>query len=153
MKTFRFSLNSIHELRHSEEQAAQKTFADTIRAFEQAEVRLVMMDRSLQNMWQEMRNSTYQVVRADQMRHAHSWGIVLEEQQKQLATELAACQRQVDAAHELLKAATQKREALDRLLLKQRRTHDKAVQHEDQKFLDELATRGAWRGAAQLEAA
>lgn len=153
MKTFRFSLNSIHELRHSEEQVAQKAFADTIRAFEQAEVRLVMMDRSLQNMWQEMRNSTHQVLRADQMRHAHSWGVVLEEQQKQLAAELAACQRQVDAAHQSLKTATQRREALDRLLRKQRRSYEKEVQHQDQKFLDELATRSAWRGAAQLKAA
>jgi flagellar FliJ protein len=151
MKAFRFSLNAVRELRQSEEQAAQKAYAAAIRAREQAEARLVMADRSLQNMWQELRDSSLRGMRADQMQRVRSWGVVLEEQQKQLAGELDDCQRQVNATHQLLKSATQRRETLDRLLRKQRRAHEREVQHEDQKFLDELATRGAWRGAAQME--
>lgn len=153
MKTFRFSLNAVRELRQSEEETAQTAFATAIRAYEQADARLVMMDRSVQAMWQEVRTASQETTRADQMRQTRSWAVVLEEQQKQLAAELAGCQRMVDAMHKLLKAATQRRETLDRLLRKQRRAHERAAQTEDQKLLDELATRGAWRGAAQLETA
>jgi flagellar export protein FliJ len=153
MKAFRFSLTAVRELRQAEEQAAQKAYADAIRACDEVAVRLVILDRDLQSVWQWLRNSSIEGVRADQMRHARSWCVVLEEKQKQLTAELDACQRQVDATHQLLKAATQRRETLDRLLRKQRRAHESEAQHEDQKFLDELATRGAWRGAAQMETA
>lgn len=151
MKIFRFTLHSIREVRQSEEQVAQKALAEALRAVEQAEARLVMMDRSLANMWQELRDNSPHAMRADQMRHARLWGSVLEERQQQLAAELAGRQRQVDATQLSLKAATQRRETLDRLLRKQRRAHDCEAQREDQKLLDELATRGAWRGALSME--
>jgi flagellar export protein FliJ len=153
MKAFRFSLTAVREVRQSEEQAAQKTYADAIRACDEVAVRLVILDRDLQNVWQGLRNSSLEGMRADQMRHARSWCVVLEEKQKQLTAELDACQRHVDTTQRLLKAATQRRETIDRLLRKQLRAHEREVQQEDQKFLDELATRGAWRGAAQMETA
>lgn len=149
MKTFRFSLSAVRELRRSEEQVAQQTYAEAIRACGQAEVRLVMAERGVQNMWQGLRASSLQGMRADQMQQARAWCGVLSERQKQLSAELGDCQRQVDGLHKRLQSATQRRETLDRLLRKQRRTHDREVQTNDQNFLDELATRGAWRGAAQ----
>lgn len=153
MKAFQFSLHTVRELRQTEEEAAQKALAAAIRACEEAAVRLAMLNRDLENVWQGLRNSLLTGMRADQMRHARSWGVVLEERQKQLTAERAGCQRQVDTTRQLLQACTQRREALDRLWRKQKRAHAREVQHEGQKFLDELATRGAGRGAVRLETA
>ncbi|HMJ91369.1 MAG TPA: flagellar export protein FliJ [Candidatus Acidoferrum sp.] len=153
MKRFRFSLSAVQDVRAAEEQSAQKVFADAVRACEEAAVRLMALDRDLQNVWDGMRNSAVQGMRADQMRHAHSWCLVLEDTQKQLAKELSEHQRHVDVAHAALQQATRRREVLDRIFRKHRRAHEYAAQAEDQKFLDEIATRGAWHGVPQLEAA
>lgn len=151
MKAFRFSLHAVRELRQSEEEAAQKAFAGAMRACEEAAGLLAMVDRDLQLAWQGLRESGRHGMRADQMQHARSWCVVLEEQQKKRAAELMVCQRQVDAAHRLMQTATQRREALDRLLRKQRRAHEREMQSANQKFLDEIATRGAWHGAVHME--
>ena len=153
MKKFQFSLNAVRELREAEEQAAQNAFAAAVRACEEVAVRLETLDRDLQNVWAGIRNHARQDMRADQMRHAHAWCLVLQDNQKKLAKQLEEFQRQVDAAHRALQVATRRREALDRILQKQRREHQREAQAEDQKFLDEIATRGDWHGAAQLEAA
>ncbi|HTD66933.1 MAG TPA: flagellar export protein FliJ [Candidatus Limnocylindria bacterium] len=153
MKQFRFTLSAVRELRQAEEQDAQKVFAAAVRACEETAARLAMLENDLQNAWQLLRGGFLQATRADQMARARSWCSVLDERREQLAGELKKCQDHVDAMHKLLQIAAMRREALDRLLKKQRHAHDREAQSEEQKFLDEIATRGAWRGNTQLEAA
>lgn len=153
MKRFQFSLHAVRDLREAEEESAQKNYAAAVRACEEAAVRLTVLDLDLRNVWQGIRNHVRQGMSAEQMRHAHAWCLVLEAKQKELVKELAVCQRRVDAAHERLQLAMRRREGLDRLHRKQRREHERTARAEEQKFLDEIATRSAWHGAAQLEVA
>jgi flagellar FliJ protein len=144
MKRFRFSLQAVRELREAQEQAAQKAYADAVRACDETATRLVLLDRDLQNVWHSLRHQSLSGMRADQMRHARAWSCILEEKQKDLMAELARAQAQVDAAHAHLVTASRRRESMDRLFGRQRRAHQREQQREDQKFLDELATRNAW---------
>ena len=153
MKSFRFSLTSVRDLRETEEQTAQKVFADAMRACDEASMRVLMVDRELQKAWQAVSGYGFDGVRADQMRHARAWCLALDDQRKQLVAERAACQRTMESARQSMQWATQRRETLDRLMAKQRQEYERELQSNDQKFLDELATRGAWRGADQMEAA
>ncbi len=156
MKKFHFNLSSIRELRQAQEQAAQKRYADSVRACEEAAARLVVLDRDLQNVWSGLRNNLLTGATVAELRHARAWCCALEEKQKVLAGELAVCQRDMDKRHRELQKASQRREAMERLFRRQRRAYEREMQVEDQKFLDEIATRGAWqspRFEPQLEAA
>jgi len=152
MKTFRFSLSAVQELRRAEEEQAQKNFAATVRACEEAATELLVLERDLENVWHGLRHASLCGMTVDQMRHARAWCCALEEKRQTLAANLRQCQERVDAAHTALEVAARRRESLDRLEYRQRRAHEDEVQREDQAFLDELATRGAW-ARAELEAA
>lgn len=153
MKKFCFTLSAVRELRQAEEEEAQKSFAAAVRACEETAARLAVIEQDLQTAWQLLRDRSLQSTRADQMARARSWCSVLDERRELLAVALKKCQGHVEAMHKLLHLAAMRREALDRIREKQFRAHERAAQHEEQKFLDEMATRGAWRGDAQLEAA
>ena len=148
MKRFRFSLQAVRELREAEERAAQKTYADAVRRCEEAALQLMLLERDLQNVWHGLRHHALAGMRADQLRHARAWSCVLEEKQKELAALLAAAQKHLDGVHDQLLTATRRREMLDRLFQQKRRGHEREVQVEEQKFLDEQATRRAWEPAA-----
>jgi flagellar export protein FliJ len=152
MKRFRFSLQSVRELREAQEQAAQRVYAGAVRVCEELATQLMLLERDLQNVWQGLRHHALAGMRAEQLRHARAWSCVLEEKQKELVAGLATAQKQVDAAHEQLVAATRRRESMDRLFRRKRRSHERETQIEEQKFLDQLATRNAWQ-AAPMEAA
>lgn len=147
MKRFRFTLQAVRELREAEEQSAQQAFAAAVRACDEAAQRVATLERELQSVWNGIRHSSTQGIRSDELRDAHGWCLVLEARQKTLATEWEACQRQVEATQSALQRATCRREALDRIFRKRRAEHAREIQAEEQKFLDEIATRGAWHGS------
>jgi flagellar FliJ protein len=149
MKKFRFSLQSIREIREAQEQAAQRAYGDATRECESAVARLMVLEEDLRGSWQTMRN--WSGLRVDELRHGRAWCCVLEEKQKELTADVSRAQRKVDETHAQLVAATRRRESMDRLFRKQHSVHQRNVLVEEQKFLDELATRRAWR--PELEAA
>lgn len=149
MKKFRFHLQAIRELREAEEQTAQREYGDAVRACEEVATRLLILDEDLRAAWQSMRNQSG--LRVDELRHGRAWCCVLEEKQRQLAEELQQAQRKMDEAHAGLVSATRRREAMERLFQRHRRAYERSVMQEEQKFLDEVATRRAWQ--PELEAA
>ncbi len=152
MKRFHFPLEAVRELRHTQEQAAQKAFADAVRACEAVAMRLLVIDRDLQGVWQGLRNNLLGGMRVDELRHARAWCCALEDRQKQVARDLATYQKDVDTRHAELGQAARRREAMDRLFRKHRHAYGREELVEEQKFLDEIATRASWQ-APQLETA
>lgn len=149
MKKFRFPLQTVRELRESQEQTAQRAYHEAVRECEQASLRLATIEGDLRAAWDLLRNDETMCI--DETRRRYGWCVVLLESQKLRAAELDAAQRKVEAKHALLVAATRQREVMDRLWEKQRRAFDRDVIIEEQKFLDEIATRRAWQ--PELEAA
>lgn len=149
MKKFRFGLQTIRELREAQEQATQRAYGTAVHECEEIATRLMVLDQDLQGAWQMMRN--WSGLRVDELRHGRAWCCVLEENQKKLAAELELAQQKVNEAHARLVDATRQREVMDRLFRKQHRVHERNVVIEQQKFMDEVATRRAWQ--LELEAA
>ncbi len=149
MKKFRFPLQTIRELREVQEQDAQRIYGVAVRECEDVGTRLTVLDQDIQGAWQSMRN--WSGLRVDELRHGRAWCCVLEEKQKLLVAELERAQRKVNESHARLIAATRQREVMDRLFRKQHRVHERDVMREQQKFMDEVATRRAWQ--LELEAA
>ncbi len=151
MKRFQFSLEAVREVRQSEEQAAQRALADSLLAREEVALRLVRLEGELKQAWQGLSTGALRGNLAEHIQHAHSWCVLLEERKNKLNAELTACRRKVAANQQILKIAMQRREALDRLRSKQRETHEREEQHQNQQNLDEIATRRAWRTGVQRQ--
>src|SRR3954463_16164330 len=117
MKKFRFTLQTIRELRDAQEQTAQRAYGTAVSECEEVATRLMVLDQDLQGAWQAMRN--WSGLRVDELRHGRAWCCVLEDRQKKMAAELERAQQKVNEAHARLLDATRKREVMDRLFRKQ----------------------------------
>jgi flagellar protein FliJ len=148
MKKFRFPLQTVRDLRDAQEQTAQGAYREAVRVCEHAITLLAVIDDDLRRAWQILRDTPSMCV--DDLRKYRGWCGVLDETRQQRAAELECAQRNVTDAHAQLVLATRRREVMDRLFQKQRRVHERNVIVEAQKFLDEIATRRAWR--PELEA-
>jgi len=143
MKTFRFPLQSLRVLREQKEQAAQKNYADALRAAEDAAVRLKTAGEELSASWTTLGKELAAGVTAMELLRTRAWCNALELRLKERTGLLEQARLAVDAVWQEMLSATRDREALDRFYKKHRRAHDRTVQSEEQKQLDELAVRMA----------
>ena len=143
MKTFRFPLQSLRVLREQKEQAAQKHYAEALRACEHAAARVKAVGDELSASWTTLGQELAAGVTAMELLRTRAWCNALELRLKERTGLLEQARLAVDAVWQEMLNATRDREALDRYYQKNRRTHDRKVQSEEQKQLDELAVRMA----------
>jgi flagellar export protein FliJ len=141
MKPFRFSLHPIRVLREQKEQKAQKAFGDALRQCDEAAFQLKTASEELVSAWNSLCRETSTGTNASQLAKTRAWCNVLELRQKERAEALQRAQRSMQAAMNLMTAATRDREAIDHYRDKRRRAYDVEVQREEQKVLDELGVR------------
>jgi flagellar export protein FliJ len=141
MKTFCFRLQAVLTLREQAEQAAQQECARAYAALERAGDRLRSLDGLIPSADELRRNELSSGARADRLEQLRAYAVNLQERRTQLARELADARRLVETAWRQLIVATQNREALDRLGVRQRRAHDYNAARVEQKLLDEFSNR------------
>jgi flagellar export protein FliJ len=143
MKAFRFPLQSLRVLREQKEQAAQKHYAEALRAAEDAAARLKTAADELNVSWATLGKDLATGVTAMELLRTRAWCNALELRVKERTGILEKARLGVDAVWQQMLAATRDRESLDRYYKKNRRAHDRKVQVDEQKQMDELAVRMA----------
>ncbi len=143
MKSFRFPLQSLRVLREQKEQAAQKHYAEVLRACEDAAARVKAAGDELSASWTTLGKELGAGVTAMELLRTRAWCNALELRLKERTSVLEQARLAVDAVWQEMLNATRDREALDRYYKKSRRSHDRKAQSEEQKQMDELAMRTA----------
>ena len=143
MKPFRFPLQPIRVLRERKEQVAQQRFAQAMLACEEAAFQLQAASDELAAGWTSLCEELSAGVTATRLLRTRAWCQVLELRQKERTAALQNARRLMDAAWREMMLATRDRESLDRYHDKCRSAHDREVQREEQKHLDELGVRRA----------
>jgi len=141
MKRFQFPLQPIRVLREQRERAAQQRYADALRLCEDAAFQLQRASDELASSWESFCDELAAGVSASKLHQTRAWCDVLEIRQKQQDAALKAARVAMNAAWRELMTATRDREALDRYHDKCLRAHEREVQREEQKQLDELGLR------------
>jgi len=152
MKAFRFPLQAVLTLREQAEQTAQQQCAAAYAVVRAAATRLRIVNAAIAASEDARRAQFAAGTTADQVEQSRRYAVLLDEHRARLGHELAEACRHAEEAWQQLVAATQRREALERLRGRQRRLHDYQSARAEQKLLDELAGRGptlaeTWRGA------
>jgi flagellar export protein FliJ len=150
MKAFRFSLQPLRSLRESREQSARATYADRLRACEEAATRLQGASTELTGAWTRLSAELAAGTTGVDLLRARAWCNVLELRVKERATVLETARHSVDSAWKDLISATREREVMDRLYARGLEAHRRAVLREEQKTLDELGLQLFQSSAAVL---
>jgi flagellar FliJ protein len=143
MKRFRFSLQAVLTVRQRQEQVALERLAEAIAARQLAIDRLNEVQQACKNAWALSRERTAAGAPAAHLAQLHDYCHDLEQLQKDCEQAVQAAQRVVDQKWEKLVAARQAREAVDKLLERQRERYDRELQREEQKMLDDMTSQRA----------
>ena len=150
MKTFRFPLQPIRTLRERKEETCQQAFARAMRACEEAAFQLQAASGELTAGWDALCRDLASGVSATKLARTRAWCAVLEMRQKERAAALKAARHAMEVALREMLVATRDREAIDTYHDKCRNVHNRLVQRDEQKTLDELGVRGPARREASL---
>jgi flagellar export protein FliJ len=142
MKTFQFSLEAVRTLRQRQEQTALEQYAKAVQDCHQANAHLQSVQKQIESTWLELQTHVQAGAPSDLLQKLQSFCTVLDarrvDAEKAIETAKAAAHR----AWEALLTARQHREAVDKFYEHQRLRHDRALQREDQRTLDELCRPG-----------
>jgi len=157
MKPFKFSLEAVATTRRRAEQTALEQYAKALLAKQNALSQLEVVQRDLDDAWLRLRNTLESGCSASAATRLRQESSYLEEDRKLREEVLAQAERAISQALQQMLAARQQREAVEKFRGKQRLTHDRDVQRETQKFLDEMATQRAtssqsWRTETESHA-
>ena len=153
MKAFHFRLPAVLTLREQVEEAARQSCARAYSAVATATERLRDADAAIVASDELRRTQLVTGAPADQFEPARVFGILLTERRAGRMRELAEVRSRAEEAWRLLVAATQGREAMERLRRRQQSQHAYQEAQTEQKTLDELAGQRkrlveAWREPA-----
>ena len=141
MKAFQFSLSAVQTVRKRAEQQALAAYALALRARARAVEELKSCEFILgaaQREWQESsRRSCPAFEMARQSRHCQD----LARKRAQCAASLRQTEQKAQACLQEMLQARQRREVVTKLRARQQLAYDRAVQRDEQKFLDEFAQR------------
>jgi len=151
MKPFRFSLESLRVLRQQKERVAQQRYAVALTACQASEFQLQRATSELAVGWNRLSDELESGIAANRLASLRAWCKVLEIRWNERQAALNEARLAAHLALQEMARAVRDREALDHFHDKSRLAHDRAVQREEQKMLDELAVQlnGA-PGALQL---
>ena len=143
MKRFEFNLQSVRDLRDSEESRARAEYAQAMRLMEAFNVRRREIEQAIEDNLKENRQECGRPTRSDVLTTLRDMLAALKDRIKALEPEEAELKKLVASKWENLVAPRQKREALDKLRDKQKRAHDQHSECREQKDIDEMATQRA----------
>lgn len=141
MKKFHFSLQAIQTLRVRREQIALQQYAHALTARRQAMEALELLQHDCTVAWQLWQDVILTNATARELTQLHDYHSGLVKLRQQCEATVLDAQQVVDLTWDRLQLARRQREAVDKFHSRQRNEHTRAVLREDQKFLDDLASR------------
>jgi flagellar export protein FliJ len=141
MKSFRFTLEAVLTLRQRQEQTALEQYAQTLLARQQAVAKLENAQRELNASMQELRGQLAAGCTAAHAAQAHDYQRSLGRRRDECAQALGTAERRVNAAMQAMLAARRQREIVDKFFDKQKLNHLRGLARNEQKMLDDLASR------------
>ena len=141
MKTFRFTLEAVRTLRQRQEQEALEHCARALLARQQVLAALTDIDQRIGRDFTQMRKLLAGPCTAAQAAQAQNFHAALEKKREECVAALGQAERRLNAASQAMLAARQKRETVDVFREKQQVTHQRLQMREEQKTLDEFASR------------
>jgi len=141
MKAFHFTLEAVQILRHRQEQQAMEMYVHALLVRQQAAERLESAREQIRLNQQEMNRLLAAGCAAARMAQAHLYERALEKQQTEQVLALAVAERRVQTAFQSMLAARQRKKMVETFRAKQHARHQRAEWREEQKLLDDLASR------------
>jgi flagellar export protein FliJ len=145
MNRFRFSLEAVRTLRLRNEQEALQHYASALRGRQSALAALNDAQRDCEAAWELRRERTREGAPAAHLAQVQDYCVAMEAYKKQCEDALAAAMRVVEQKLEKLHKDRQAREVVDKLCERQRERHEREMQRENQKRMDDLAQRSSSR--------
>ncbi len=141
MKAFRFTLEAVQILRHRQEQQAMDIYVHALLARQQVLDRLESGREQIRRNQQEITGLLAAGCAASRLAQVHQYERALEKQQMDQVLALALAERRVQATFQSVLAARQRRKMVENFRAKQHARHQRAEWREEQKLLDDLASR------------
>jgi flagellar export protein FliJ len=143
MKAFRFTLEAVQTLRHRQEQQALENYARALLARHQALEQLDAIRERIHRNQQELSQLLTAGCAAARAAQASQYQRSLEKTLAERATTLALADRRAGAALQAMLLARQQLQTVENYRDKQLARHRREETREDQKLLDDLASRRA----------
>ena len=141
MKAFRFSLEAVQTVRHRQEQQALEHYVQALLGRQQALERLEVIRDQIRRHQQETSGLLAQGCTAAALVQVSQYARALEKLQSDQIMALALAERRVNATFHAMILARQQRKIVETFRTKQLARHQQAETREEQKFLDDLASR------------
>lgn len=141
MKAFQFTLEAVRTLRQRQENEALELYARALLARQQVLDLLEDIQQRIGDDFAQMRRLLASGCTAAQASQAQHYHRSLEKLRDDTVAALGQAERRVNAASQAMLAARQQREIVDVYREKQQTLHQRAEMREEQKFMDEFATR------------
>ena len=139
MKPFKFSLEAVATTRRRFEQTALEQYAKALLAKQSALSQLEAVQHELDDAWLRLRNTLESGCSASSATRLRQESNYLEEDRKLREEVLSQAERAVSVALQQMLVTRQQREAVEKFRGKQRLAHDRDIQRDTQKFLDEMS--------------
>lgn len=140
MKAFKFTLEAVRTLRSRQEKNALEQYGKAVQTREQAVAFLWRARGELEKIFQERVNAA-DGAPAAHLAHLEKWTGEVAAREKECLQNVQLANLRVETTWQGLIAARQEREIVDKYLDRQRERYDRALDREEQKTLDELASR------------
>lgn len=141
MRAFRFTLQAVQILRKRQEQQAMDTYVHALLARQQVQDRLEAVREQIQRNQQEINGLLAGACAASRLAQGHQYERALEQQHGDLVLALAVAERRVQITFQSMLAARQRTKIVENFRVKQHARHQRAEWREEQKLLDEIASR------------
>jgi flagellar export protein FliJ len=141
MKTFRFTLEAVRTVRQRRENEALEIYARALLARQQVLDMLEAITQRIGEDFAQMRRLLTGGCTAEQAAQAQKYHASLEKMRDDCVATLGQAELRVNASSQAMLTARQQREIVDVYREKQQAVHQRAASREEQKTLDEFATR------------
>ena len=143
MKPFRFNLEAVSTIRKRAEREALENYAEALCRRRGILEELHAIEQDLEAGWSRMRKEVVAGCRASKMAQMRRHNQALQAKRAQCETALTESERAVSQTLQRMLVARMQREAVEGCRSQQRARHERDLNRETQKFLDELNFRRA----------
>ena len=141
MKPFRFKLQAVHTLRVRQERDAMQKYAEALLQRKLAMEKLTGIAQQIAAAWMDLRVEMAEGCAAARILRMQAYCTTLEVRRSEADVVLQGAERAVNLALQRMLVARQQREIVDKYQAGERTRHERALQRQEQKELDELALR------------
>jgi flagellar export protein FliJ len=141
MKPFHFTLEAVRTIRQRQEQVALEQYAQALLNRQLAAERLNSIQAELDECWRELRGHMVKGCSASTVTQSHDYHRVVTRRRDEAISSLGVAERRVNAAMQMMLAARQQREIVDKSCEKQKAHYQREQFRAEQKLMDDLAGR------------